>query len=79
MSSELEKSYSLITSVEPTNSVGLAISRDKPNRSITISQPHFVGKIVDLYSAPSSSARYPISEDLPYFVKEFFYINYSFP
>ena len=63
VSGELEKSYYLTTSIEPSNFVGLAMTRDRPNRSITISQPHFVGKIIDLYSAPSSTAIYPMSED----------------
>ena len=32
-------------------------------KSITISQSHFVGKIIDLYSVPSSTAKYPMAED----------------
>ena len=45
------------------NFVGLAISRDRQKKSITISQPYFVDKIIDLYSIPSSTAKYPMSED----------------
>ena len=41
----------------------MAIHRDHPNRSTTILQPHFLRKILDLYSAPSSTAKYPIAED----------------
>ena len=63
VSSELSKSYSLTTSTEPTNFVGFAISRDRANKSITISQPHFVGSLIDLYSIPPSTAKYPMAED----------------
>jgi hypothetical protein len=63
VSTELSKSYSLTTSVEPTNFVGFAITRDRPNKSISITQPHFVGNLIDLYSIPPSSAKYPMSED----------------
>ena len=55
VSSELEKFYTLTTSIEPTTFVGMDITRDRPNKSLTLTQPHFVGKIIDLYSVPSSS------------------------
>ena len=61
---ELKKSYQLTTTVEPGNFVGMAISRDRSNKSITITQPHFVSKILDLYSAPTSAAKYPMAEDI---------------
>ena len=38
ISDELQKSYSMTTSTEPTNFVGLAISRDGQNKSLTIAQ-----------------------------------------
>ena len=63
VSVELKKSYSLTTSIEPTNFVGLAISHDRQHKSITISQPHFAGKLIDLYSVPSSTAKYSMAED----------------
>ena len=37
VSDELKKSYSLTTYIEPTNFVGLAISRDRQHKSIAIS------------------------------------------
>ena len=43
--------------------MGLAIFRERANKSITISQPHFVGKIIELYSAPPTTATYPMYED----------------
>ena len=64
VSTEVEKSYTLTTNIEPTNFVGMTIHRDHPNRSITISQPHFVGKILYLYSVPSSTAQYPMADFL---------------
>ena len=48
VSSELAKSYTLTTTIEPKNFVGLAIFRNRAVKSITISQPHFMGKILDL-------------------------------
>ena len=63
VSSELSKVYSMTTSVEPTNFVGLFISRDRPNHSITISQPNYVASIINKFSVPSSSAKYPMAED----------------
>ena len=63
VSSELSKSYSLTTSIEPTNFVGFVISRDRAKHSLTISQPHFVGNLIDMYSIPSSTAKYPMAED----------------
>ena len=63
VSAELSKSYSLTTTIEPTNFVGLAITRDRTNRSLTISQPHFTSKLIDLYSVTPTTARYPMSED----------------
>ena len=61
--SELQKSYQLTTTIEPSNFVGLAITRDRVHKSITIHQPHFVSKIIDLYSVPSSTAQHPMAED----------------
>ena len=49
--------------MEPTNFVGLAISRDRNAKSINISQPHFIGKLIDLYSIPSATIKYPMAED----------------
>ena len=63
VSRELSKFYSPNTSIELSNFVGLEISRDRPNMSITTSQLHFVGKLIDLNSALATTARYPITED----------------
>ena len=63
VNSELGKSYTLTTNIEPINFVGMTITRDRPNKSLTLTQHHFVGKIMDLYSVPSSSAKYPMFED----------------
>jgi hypothetical protein len=63
VSSELAKIYTMTTSIEPTNFVGLSISRNRSARSITISQPNYVASLIDKFSAPTSSAKYPMSED----------------
>ena len=63
VSSELEKSYQLKTNIEPINFVGHTIHRDRDNKSITKTQPHFVGKILDLYLSIPSTAKYSMAED----------------
>ena len=63
----------LTTSIELTNFVGLASHRDRTNRSITIKQPHFVGKRIDLYSVPPSSEKYPMAKDYFIFLKTSIY------
>ena len=63
VSASLSKTYSLTTSIEPTNFVGLAITRDRPNKSLTITQPNYVATFLDRFSVPTSSAKYPMSED----------------
>ena len=45
VNSEFGNSYTLTTNIEPTNFVGMAITRDRPNKSLTLIQPHFVGTI----------------------------------
>ena len=63
ISAELAKDYTLTTDFEPKTFVGLVIHRDRPSRSLTITQPHYVASLIDKYSIPSSSAKYPMSED----------------
>ena len=58
-----ESLYTVTTSIEPTNFVGLAITRDRPNKSLTIIQPNYVATLLDRFSVPISSAKYPMSED----------------
>ena len=53
----------MTTSIEPANFVGLAITRDRANKSITITQPNYVNTLIDRFSIPTSSAKYPMSED----------------
>ena len=63
VSKSLSKVYTLTTSIEPTNFVGLAITRDRPKKSLTITQPNYVVTLIDRFSVPTSSAKYPMSED----------------
>ena len=62
VSAESSKIYTMTTSIEPSNFVGLSISRDRSARSITISQPNYTASLIDKFSAPSSSAKYPMTE-----------------
>ena len=43
--------------------MGIAITRDRPNKSLTITQPNYVATLIDRFYVPISSAKYPISED----------------
>ena len=52
----------------------LAIHRDRPKISIIISQPQFVGKLIDLYLAHTSSAKYPTAEDYSTTLKNMTYL-----
>ena len=63
VSAALEREYSITTDHNPTNFVGLAISRDRPNRKITLSQPHYVDTILARFSVPSYTPLAPMQED----------------
>ena len=73
VSTELEKSYTLTTTIEPTNFVGLVITSDRTNKSITITQPNYVAKLIDLYSAPVTTAKHPMMEDLNIYLLILYY------
>ena len=60
VSTSLAKVYHLTKAIEPTNFVGLAISRDRSNQSITIKQPNYIATLIDRFSIPTSSANYPM-------------------
>ena len=61
VSKSLSKVYTLTTSIEPTNFVGLAII--SPNKSLTITQSNYAATLIDRFSITTSSAKYPTSED----------------
>ena len=63
ISAELAKVYTLTTDFEPKIFVGLVITRNRTSRSLTITQPHYVESLINKFSIPSSSAKYPMSED----------------
>ena len=71
VSAALEKEYSITTDHNPTNFVGLAISRDRPNRKITLSQPHYVDTILARFSVPSYTPLAPMQEDFLTSMPEF--------
>jgi hypothetical protein len=60
---ELAKTYTITTAVEPTNFVGLAITRDRINHKITLRQPHYIDTLADRFKIKSSSPSYPMAED----------------
>ena len=43
--------------------MGHAITRDRPKKSLAITQPNYVATLIDRFSVPTSSAKYPMSED----------------
>ena len=57
------KVYHMTTTVEPANFVGLAISRDRTRKSLIITQSNYVATLIDIFSIPTSSAKYPMLED----------------
>jgi hypothetical protein len=60
---ELSKSYKLTTSQNPENFVGLAISRDRTNHKITLTQPSYIAKLAERFHTKDTSPTYPMSED----------------
>ena len=63
VAAELGKSYTLTSHKEPTNFVGLAISRDRPNRKITLTQPSYVATLQERFPIAPTSPMYPMRED----------------
>jgi hypothetical protein len=63
VSDELSKTYTLTTDLNPTNFVGLAITRDRPAHKITLSQPHYIETVLARFQIEPSTPSYPMSED----------------
>jgi hypothetical protein len=60
---QLSNSYNITTDQNPTNFVGLAISRDRIKRKITLRQPHYISIIAERFPIKQSSPAYPMIED----------------
>jgi hypothetical protein len=63
VSPELSKTYNLITDLNPTNFVNLAITRDRSAHNITLSQLHFINTVLERFQIEPSTPSYPMSED----------------
>ena len=63
MEEELGKSYTLTTHHNPENFVGLAISRDRPNRKLTLSQPSYIATLQERFQISPKNPSYPMRED----------------
>ena len=63
VSASLESKYTLTTDYTPSNFVGLAISRDRENRQLTLTQPHYVDTVLSRFVIPSYSPAAPMQED----------------
>jgi hypothetical protein len=63
VSSELSKTYTMTTDLNPTNFVGLAITRDRFAHKITLSQPHYINTVLERFQIEPSTPSYPMSED----------------
>jgi hypothetical protein len=60
--SEINKIYNLTTENEVNIHLGMTLTRDRPNKSITISQP---GKMLDRYDLPLDKTAYiPINPNV---------------
>jgi hypothetical protein len=60
---DLSKSYTITTDTDPTNFVGLAITRNRPNRKITLRQPHYINTLAQRFQIKPSTPSYPMAED----------------
>jgi hypothetical protein len=61
--SELGKHYTLTTHHDPVNFVGLCITRDRPNRKITLTQPSYLDTLEKRFTIATTSPTYPMRED----------------
>jgi hypothetical protein len=60
---ELSKSYTLTSHKNPENFVGLAISRDRENRKITLTQPSYIATLQQRFEITPTKPTYPMKED----------------
>ena len=63
VSDELSKSYTLTSHKEPSNFVGLAISRDRSRKKITLTQPSYVATLQQRFPVIITNPTYPMRED----------------
>ena len=65
MSTHLSTVYDITVTMEPTNHLGLVVSRDRSNFALTLTQPAYVTEILDKFkiSIPDKPPRYPMHTD----------------
>jgi hypothetical protein len=65
MSTHLSTVYDITVTVEPTNHLGLVVSRDRSNLTLTFTQPAYVNEILEKFhiSVPEKPPRYPMHTD----------------
>jgi len=60
---ELGKDYTLTTNRNPDNFLGMAITRDRANRKITLTQPSYIDTLEKRFQIEPNSPKYPMRED----------------
>jgi hypothetical protein len=60
---ELSKDYTLTTNRNPDNFLGMAITRDRANRKITLTQPSYIDTLEKRFHIEPNSPKYPMRED----------------
>ena len=65
MSTHLSTVYDITVTMEPTNHLGLVVSRDRSTFSLTLTQPSYVAEILEKFniSVPEKPPRYPMRTD----------------
>ena len=65
MSTHLSTVYDITVTVDPTNHLGLVLSRDRSNLSLTLTQPAYVNEILEKFhiSVPDKPPKYPMHTD----------------
>ncbi len=59
--SEMSKIYNFTTENEVDFHLGIVLTRDRSNKSITISQPGYTDEMLDSYDIPLDITSYPLT------------------
>ncbi len=58
---EMQKIYNLTTEDEVDFHLGVVLTRDRPNKTITISQPGYIEEMLSTYNIPLDITSYPLT------------------
>ncbi len=58
---EMSKIYNLTTVNEVDFHLGMVLTRDRTNKSITTSQPGYTDEMLDTYDIPLNNTTYPLA------------------